>query len=453
MTFVSIRFFIFIAVFLMLYKLTENNQRFQKTIIIAGSYVFYSFFSVYFALLLLAISLFTWLAGTSLYSGKKKSILASSIAINLAVLCFFKYIGLASLNDFFSKIAMPIGISFYIFEAISFLVDSYKGKLTQKYCLTDVLLYLSFFPILVSGPIMKAHEFLPQCDKEHRISLSSLESGAQRFLLGSFEKVVIADRLSVAVDAVYSAPAAYSGASLLWNSLTYTLQLFFDFAGYTNMAIGIATILGFSIKENFNLPYIASSPSDFWKRWHISLSSWITEYVYIPLGGNRRGIARTYINIMLAMLISGIWHGSTLNFVVWGGLHGIAQVIEKAIDNRSNPRTGKAPAYVSVPFTFLLVNFLWIPFRTDDIAMTILVFKRIFTNAPGITYLYSYTLIFTIALTIVEVYALLRNNGNNPISPINLRTMKGKIVIAALFILTLMLAYFGNGAFIYGAKF
>ena len=445
MAFVSISFFIFLAVFLVLYKLSEKDQKLQKILVIIGSYVFYSFFSIYYSILLLAITMFTWFAGSVLYSSKKKSFLIASISINVAVLFFYKYIGLASSNDFLSKIAMPIGISFYIFEAISFLVDSYAGKLTRQYSLIDVLLYLSFFPILVSGPIMKAHEFLPHCDDKHSISLSSLENGAQRFLLGAFEKVVMADRLAVAVDAVYSAPAAYNGVSLLWNSLTYTLQLFFDFAGYTNMAIGVATILGFSIKENFNLPYIASSPSDFWKRWHISLSSWIAEYVYIPLGGNRKGTTRTYINIMLAMLISGIWHGSTMNFVIWGGLHGIAQVIEKASGNRSNTRMCKVPAYVNIPLTFLMVNFLWIPFRTDDIAMTILVFKRIFTNAPGLTYLYSYTLIFTIALVIVEVYALLHNNGNNPIKPMNLRTMKGKIVIAALFIMTLMFAYFGNG--------
>ena len=452
MTFVSIRFFL--ALFLVLYKLAENNQKLQKIIIIAGSYVFYSFYNISFALLLLAISLFTWFAGTSLYSGKKKTLLAASITINLVVLCFFKYIGLASSTDFFSKIAMPIGISFYIFEAISFLVDSYNGKLTQKYSLTDVLLYLSFFPILVSGPIMKAHEFLPQCDKEHRISLSSLESGAQRFLLGAFEKVVIADRLSVAVDAVYSAPAAYSGASLLWNSLTYTLQLFFDFAGYTNMAIGIATILGFSIKENFNLPYIASSPSDFWKRWHISLSSWITEYVYIPLGGNRKGITRTYINIMLAMLISGIWHGSTLNFVVWGGLHGLIQVIEK-VAKKAIPswNTTLFARIAGTVLTFVAVNFLWIPFRTDNLMMTLVVMKRILTNAAGLTYFYSYTFIFGLILSVVEIYALIKNSGNNPIKPLNLRTFRGKFIIATLLLLTLMLAYFGNGAFIYGAKF
>ena len=345
---------------------------------------------------------------------------------------------------------MPIGISFYIFEAISYLADSYTGKLENKHNLMDVLLFLGFFPILISGPIMKSHEFLPQIRHEHAITRANLEIGIQRFALGAFMKAAMADRLSVAVNAVYASPSAYSGMSLLWNTLTYTLQLYFDFAGYSNMAIGIATILGFEIKENFNLPYLASSPSDFWKRWHISLSSWITEYIYIPLGGNRKGRARTCANIMIAMLLSGIWHGSTLNFLVWGAGHGLAQVIEKAASFGKGSKSFKA---LRIVLTFLLVNFLWVPFRTADLGMTAMVFKRIFTNQPGITYFYTYTLVWLIVLVIVEIYALVKNGGNNPIKPVDLSTFKGKLVLVMLVLLTGMFAYFGNSAFIYGAMF
>ena len=447
MSFISIKFFIFITIFLLLYKLFEKNSTYQKSIIILGSYIFYCMFKPYYAVILLIVSVFNWAVSRILFANKKRPLLIGGIIVNVTLLASFKYIAPLS-------IIMPIGLSFYIFEAISLLVDAYKGKLDKSYSLTDILLYLSFFPILVSGPIMKAHEFLPQLKEKHSISLSSFEYGIQRFLLGAFEKVVIADRLSVAVDAVYSSPAAYSGISLLWNSITYTLQLFFDFAGYTNMAIAIATIIGFNVKENFNLPYIASSPSDFWKRWHISLSSWITEYIYIPLGGNRKGVAKTLFNIMIAMTISGLWHGSTLNFLVWGLFHGLIQVIQKmAKELFPNKKKSSFAIFIDIILTFATVNFLWIPFRTDNLSMTILVLKRIFTNAVGLTYIYSYTLIFGIVLVAVEIYAILRNNGNNPIHPVNLRTFKGKLVFATLFILTLMLAYFGNGAFIYGAKF
>jgi len=441
MSFISIKFFVFIIIFLLCYKLTEKRYNIQKALMIVGSYIFYCMFNPLYALLLIVVSILSWLSSHFLYSCKSKIILVAGIAGNVLLLSAFKYIGELS-------VFMPIGLSFYIFEAISIVIDSYNGKLDEDPSLSDTLLYLSFFPIIISGPIMKAHEFLPQIKRKHSISLQAFEIGIQRFALGAFEKVVIADRLSIAVDAVYSSPSAYSGISLLWNSLTYTLQLFFDFAGYSNMAIGIATIIGFNIKENFNLPYIASSPSDFWKRWHISLSSWITEYVYIPLGGNRKGTLRTCSNIMIAMIISGIWHGSTLNFLVWGIGHGLLQIIEKLAKEKFSFAN-----YISFPLTFLAMNFLWIPFRTDNLSMTLLVLKRIISNASGLTYIYSYTLIFGLILFFVEAYALLKNNGNNPILPMNLRTFKGKFAFITLVLLTLMLAYFGNGAFIYGARF
>ncbi|SCY11189.1 D-alanyl-lipoteichoic acid acyltransferase DltB, MBOAT superfamily [Lachnospiraceae bacterium XBB2008] len=508
MTFLSIKFLVFILVFLIAYKLTEKRMLAQNALIVLGSYVFYALIDWRFSAVLLAVSVFTWLIGGRIHdrsSGGKggsddadtvgasgdgkgdsdgidatdapgggKRLLVFGVSVNLLVLCFFKYIGMFKLPGGLAVI-MPIGISFYIFEAISYLADSYTGKLKDKHNLMDVLLFLGFFPILISGPIMKAHEFLPQIRREHVITRENLEIGIQRFALGAFMKAAMADRLSVAVNAVYASPSAYSGMSLLWNTLTYTLQLYFDFAGYSNMAIGIATILGFEIKENFNLPYLASSPSDFWKRWHISLSSWITEYIYIPLGGNRKGRARTLANIMIAMLLSGIWHGSTLNFLVWGAGHGLAQVIEKAasfvklrkvsgvevaemtaVDIASDVKKHKVNTAVNalkVVLTFLVVNFLWVPFRTADLGMTVTVFKRIFTNQPGITYFYVYTLAWLIVLVAVEICALLKNEGNNPIKPMDLSTFKGKFVLIILVLLTGMFAYFGNSAFIYGAMF
>ena len=391
MTFVSVKFFVFIIIFLATYKIFEFNLKIQNKVLLIGNYVFYSLIDIRFCIVLFLVSIFTSRIISNIQNKKSKTCLIIGILVNVAILMFFKYIGL--LGSIFSKfgIIMPVGLSFYIFESISLLVDSYNGKIKEKIFLNDVLLYLSFFPIVISGPIVKGRDFLPQIHKNRFVTSKNFAIGIQRFILGMFEKVVIADRLSVAVNAVYSAPAAYSGVSLLCNTLSYSMQLFFDFAGYSNMAIGVATIIGFCINENFNLPYIAKSPSDFWKRWHISLSLWITEYIYIPMGGNKKGKKRTLINIMLAMIISGIWHGSTLNFVLWGALHGLAQVIEKYLRAYKNELLHNCKFFtgIGILITFIVVNFLWIPFRTDNLSMTLLVFKRIMTNEKGLTYIYN----------------------------------------------------------------
>ncbi len=459
MSFVSIRFFCFFALFLGLYKLLEGQPVWQKRLLLAGNYCFYAAFGINCALLLLAVSVFTWKLGCLLTDSRNRRTLFFGMAGNVLVLAFFKYRAAVSALLYAAKspasqYVLPVGLSFYTFEAISYLVDTYRGKLNRSFSLEDALLYLSFFPIVISGPIMKARDFLPQIEGEHRVTSAGFQIGLQRFAFGAFEKVALADRLGAAVDAVYAAPGAYSGVSLLWNSLSYTLQLFFDFAGYTNMAIGIAVILGYSVLDNFNLPYLARSPSDFWRRWHISLSSWITEYVYIPLGGSRKGRLRTYGNILLAMLLSGIWHGSTLNFLVWGLCHGIAQVLSRAgAEHRKERGKPPAPKLIAIPLTFLLINFLWIPFRTADLSVTLLVLKRILTNAPGVLYLYSYTFFFLAAVAAVEGYALVKTDGSMPLHALDLKTFRGKLVIILLILLTFMLAYFGDSAFIYGSMF
>ena len=456
MTFISLDFAVFIAVFLIIYKITENKLKLQNFIILVGNYIFYSLIDIKFAITLLLITIFTWIITKRMSINRSKGLMALGIAINVSTLAFFKYIGLFGDVAKVYGIIMPIGISFYVFEAISYIVDTYTGKMEEKTSLVDALIYLSFFPTVMSGPIVKAREFIPQIHRNRVVKFSNVERGMQRFVLGMFEKIVIADRLAISVDAVYSAPAAYNGASLFWNSISYTLQLFFDFAGYTNMAAGIAIVLGFSIGENFNLPYIAKSPSDFWKRWHISLSSWITEYIYIPLGGNRKGKTRTLVNIMLTMVISGIWHGSTVNFVVWGAGHGFAQIIQKLLEEKdlfNKFKNNNFGNVICIAITFLMVDLLWIPFRTADIATTLLVYYRIFTNASGLLYLYSYTAIFLVVLVAVEIYALVKNEGNNPIKALNLRTFKGKFLFVTLIIMMFMFAYIGDNAFIYGELF
>ncbi|MCR4923703.1 MAG: hypothetical protein K5931_06800 [Lachnospiraceae bacterium] len=457
MNFLSLPFMILMVILILFVSLIKNKSL-VKLAFIAASYYFYSGFGLTALIILILMSYFTYMSGRIIAREKRKKfgiekqLLIATVTLQLLVLIFFKYFGI---------LTMPVGMSFYMLQAISYLVDMYRGDIDENTELLDVLLFIAFFPQILSGPIMKAKEFLPQI-KEHKglrkeedpkggIDFERLSFGIQLFALGAFEKLVIADRLSVSVDSVYLAPKAYSGLSLLFASLGYTLQLFFDFAAYSNMAVGVGKLLGFDLTVNFNLPYLALNPSDFWRRWHISLSSWLKEYVYIPLGGSRKGKIRTYVNLILTMIVSGMWHGSTINFFVWGALHGIASAINRFFGElRKEGRFDlHLPDIVSRILTFLLVSFLWIPFRAKDLKDTLIIFSRIFTLKAGINYFYVYTWIFAALLLLIQALALIKNKGNNPIRVLPLNKFYGKLILALLIIASFMFAYFGNGAFIY----
>lgn len=425
----------------------ERKTKIQNLILLAVCYMFYAFFDLRGLVILIALSVFTYLGGRnineSLDAGDEKRAgmyAGMFIATQVGILCFFKY----------TAAPLPVGMSFYLLMAISFLVDCRKGRFRDFPSITEVLIFISFFPTILSGPILKAHEFIPQISNRQKISKDRFTRGIWLIAIGLFMKLCMADRLGVAVDKVYEAPLVFSGMTLFITSISYSLQLFFDFAGYSNMAIGVATILGFDIPANFNLPYMSTNPSEFWSRWHISLSSWLREYVYIPLGGNRKGNVRTYINIMLVMIISGMWHGSTINFLIWGMLHGIGQLIHRLIfGNKKDAQASKAWRIPSMILNFLFINFLWIPFRASTLSDTLTIIKRIVTFAEGATYYYVYTFIFGILLLVVQFIGARFNNGNDPIKPLPFDKMYARIIFCALIIATAMFAYFGNGAFIY----
>ncbi len=416
-------------------------------ILLIFSYIFYALLDARSLPILIAMSLFTYLGGLAIKRRKgkdNKALAVFIIATQVAVLCFFKYSGVWHL---------PVGMSFYMLMAISFITDVYRGDLDKFPTLAEVLLYVSFFPTVISGPIMKAKELIPQFKDRKKMSKDRLEAGVWMIAFGAALKLIMADRLASAVDCVYSTPLVYSGLTLFVTSIGYTLQLLFDFAGYSYMSVGVAKILGFEITKNFDLPYIATSPSDFWRRWHISLSSYLKDYVYIPLGGNRKGKVRTYINIFLVMTVSGLWHGSTLNFLVWGMLHGLGQVVVRAMKNLTQKETGNISAgFLSRLFTFLFVSFLWIPFRAETLSDSWTIFKRIITFAEGASYYFVYIFIFAVVLLAVEIYAIIRNNGHDPLKALPLSKMYARVLFCMLVIVTAMFAYFGNGAFIY-AKF
>ncbi|MCR5232429.1 MAG: hypothetical protein K6E53_00765 [Lachnospiraceae bacterium] len=453
MSFLSVKFIILIT-FLLISLHFIRNKTTERMILLASSYLFYGSFDLTMLAVLICLSVFTWIGGYMLNKAQKdgrpktaRIICLSCIAGQTFILMFFKFAGL---------FPMPVGLSFYMLQAISFLADNYRGELSEFPSLIDTLVYIGFFPQIVSGPIVKAKDFIPQLNSRKKLDTARLSYGIQLFALGAFMKLVMADRLAVSVDSVYSAPLAYSGLSLFFASVGYSLQLMFDFAGYSNMAIGVAWLLGYDLGRNFNLPYLSSDPSDFWKRWHISLSTWLRDYVYIPLGGSRKGKIRTYINIFLTMLVSGLWHGSTLNFLIWGAVHGLWQVIHRVLrdvrPSSSKKTIGTGRKYISVILSFLMVNFLWIPFRTETLSDTITVISRIITMQPGISYFYVYTFIFGAILLISQLIAVHLNNGNDPFKPLPLNRMYGKVLFCCFLIAIAMFAYFGNGAFIY-AKF
>jgi alginate O-acetyltransferase complex protein AlgI len=325
----------------------------------------------------------------------RKLLVALSVTCNLGLLAFFKYtnflLGTAHsllgwfhvrYDPTFLNIILPLGISFYTFETISYIVDVYRGRIKAERNLLDYALYIMFFPHLIAGPIVRPGDFLPQVARRKRFSWLRMSAGIQLFLLGLFKKAVLADHLSAAVDPVFKSPEAFATGSLWLAVIGYAAQIFCDFSGYSDMAIGLAHLFGFKLHANFNMPYLAANITDFWRRWHISLSSWLRDYLYIPLGGNRNGTWQTYRNLMVTMLLGGLWHGASWTFVFWGFIHGAALALHRAIP---------APAWLSsrvfrplgVAATFLTVCVAWVFFRAHTFSQAILILKRMVRPTAG----------------------------------------------------------------------
>jgi alginate O-acetyltransferase complex protein AlgI len=311
-------------------------------------------------------------------------LVALSVSVNLGILAYFKYVAFLldttrELTHWLgwdvpvptAKAFLPLGISFYTFEAISYVVDVYRGRTQPVRNPLNYALYILFFPHLVAGPIVRPYEFLPQIDRPKRFDWPRFQAGVQLFLLGLFKKSVIADQIALAVDPVFKEPGTFGSGALWLAVLGYAVQIYCDFSGYTDMALGLAHTLGFKLPNNFNAPYLATSPSDFWRRWHISLSRWLRDYLYIPLGGNRKGPVRTMVNLFITMLLGGLWHGANWTFVAWGAYHGLLLAIQRVL-----PKSLEHPAIrpLGMFATFLAVCVGWVLFRAQTFtdAMTIL---------------------------------------------------------------------------------
>ena len=400
MLFNSIEFLIFL-IFVVTTIVIIKNRQFQHLFLLFSSYFFFYFSSNYLISLLIFSTLLDFYIGKTIWKTTnifhKKLLLITSLSGNLGLLAFFKYSDFAILqfnifgNYFdlnpdiaFLNLALPIGISFYTFQTISYTVDVYRNKLVPSTSLKVFALFVSFFPQLVAGPILRASEFLPQLrEKTEKINFgqlsrlitlnnSNLKLGISLAALGFFKKMFFADNIAPLVNDIFFSPIGAESFTIILGAIGFGIQIYMDFSGYSDIAIGIALMLGFKIPINFNKPYFASSPSDFWRRWHISLSTWLRDYLYIPLGGSKKSSSRTYLNLIIVMFLGGLWHGASWNFVIWGMLHGTYLTIHRLITNKfpflKNHSFFKSSIgkIISITITQYFVFLAWIPFRVKD---------------------------------------------------------------------------------------
>ena len=385
MLFVEPRFFVFFAIVFALYWSLRRNAA-RKAVLLVSSYIFYGAWDARFTLLLAFSTLFDYGAGLAMERvgdpWRRKAIIVGSVSVNLALLFTFKYfnffadsfVGLlhaagVAANPVTVRLILPVGISFYTFQSLSYTIDIYRGHLRARRSLLDYATFVGFFPQLVAGPIVRAYDFLPQLDELKRFSSVAVRPAVILFFFGYVKKACISDNLAPYVDAVFGHPGQYDGASIVAATVLYAIQIYCDFSGYTDMAIATAKLLGFDLTVNFRHPYFSTSISDFWRRWHISLSSWLRDYLYVPLGGNRGGRLMAYRNLMVTMVLGGLWHGASWNFVIWGTLHGGALVLHKEYARHRPAALAGNAAYQAgaMLLTFWWVCLAWIFFRATGL--------------------------------------------------------------------------------------
>lgn len=393
MLFSSGTFWVLFLVFIPVYSLLKRRLWQMIVFVVAFSFYFYYKSSGVFVVLLFATSLFDWLLSRLLVRLKsvtaRKLCVACSLTASLGILGYFKYANfflwnisaMVGANFQPLDLILPVGISFYTFQSISYIVDVYKGRVAPTRTWLEYAFFLSFFPALVAGPIVRADYFLPQIRENRHATRDEVYMGFWLIILGVVKKAIIADYIAQYNDLIFQSPTGYSGFETVMGIIGYTMQIYCDFSGYSDMAIGIALIMGFRLAQNFNFPYKSQNLTDFWRRWHISLSTWLRDYIYIPLGGNRKGTRRTYINNFATMLIGGLWHGAAWKFVFWGAMHGAGLAVHKAskpwLDRLGSSWAVKALSWL---VTMTVVALLWVFFRADSWTDSWLIIKNAFTD-------------------------------------------------------------------------
>lgn len=438
----------------------------RKAFLLLVSYLLYMNWKPAFAIVLAGVTLITYWGGRMFerQSDRKKFIGWLFALLALMPLLVFKYYnflndtitqGLSAVGLHFAlpglNWAIPVGISFFTFQAVGYLLDVYHGKVEAEKNLLDYALFVSFFPQVTSGPISKADELLPQIKATHTFDYEQGKQGLKYLLWGMFIKLVVADRLGLFVDTVYANYIHYNGATCFVASLFYTIQIYCDFAGYSLMAIGIARTLDFNLINNFNRPYFSVSITDFWRRWHISLSRWLKEHIYIPMGGSRCGKLRNYWNIFVTFLVSGIWHGANWTFIVWGCFHGLVQIVEKALGLHKYEGKSNLVKAFRIVVTFFLVNLAWIFFRMPTLGDACAMIGQMVTNVgmPDLSDLE----IFTKLILAIGLFILVFKDVKDEFFPQRFSFLQKGIfrwgIYLMLFAMILTLGVLDSGQFIY----
>lgn len=454
-------------IFLLYYLIPARYTKLRNIFLLAVSYLLYLQWKPVYAVILLAVTAITYYAALKVNGSRHpKRLITVSVILTLLPLLFFKYFNF--INDSISALlsaigldfhlqglnwAIPIGISFFTFQALGYLWDVYYKRLEPENDFLTYALFISFFPSILSGPINKASLVIPQL-KNLRPYFDYVKAveGLKMLLWGMFMKVVVADRLALYVDVVLPDYENYTGLSCFAASILYTIQIYADFAGYSLMAIGVGKTLGLELTENFRRPYFATSITEFWHRWHISLSTWLKDYIYIPMGGSRCSKARNYWNIFVTFLVSGIWHGANWTFIVWGCMHGVCQIFEKMLGLQKSDN-GPVVRAVRIIITFLLVNMAWIFFRMPTLADACHVIGRIFdTSLPMTLYI---DLIPNLPFTVAAIMLLLLKDLRDEYFPGKFRLMESRHVVIrwatfmVLIIMILSMGVLSSDQFIY----
>lgn len=381
MTFNSLSFALFLPIFLLLFYSIYTHRRARDLLLLVGSYFFYMSWYWQYAGLIALSTVVDFFVGRKMSATecktKRKRLLLVSLVVNLGILAIFKYYNffIDSTHAMFQalgldiplayhQLLLPVGISFYTFQTLSYTIDIYRNNLKPETSFVKFSVFVSFFPQLVAGPIVRAKDFLPQINLPTQIDIKNINIGLSLIFIGLFKKIIVADLLAyLIVDEVFSNPSAFSSWDLLVSLYAYTFQIYCDFSGYSDIAIGVALLLGFNLPTNFNRPYISQNPSDFWRRWHISLSSWLRDYLYISLGGNRGKSWFVARNLFITMLLGGLWHGAAWNFILWGAFHGLILILTRSFVVES--RFG-AKMVLKILFNFHLIIFGWLLFRVTS---------------------------------------------------------------------------------------
>ncbi|MBO5725811.1 MAG: MBOAT family protein [Clostridia bacterium] len=472
MNFNSFQFLIFYPIVAVLNFIVPRKYRWIPLLL--ASYYFYLSWNAELFFLILFTTAVSYASGLLIEKKPKRKLLwmIISVVASLSVLFFFKYYNFVAgtIGGFFGadltlQLVLPVGISFYTFQTLSYSIDVYRGNIKAEHNFFYYALFVSFFPQLVAGPIERPDNLLPQLKAEHKFNSSDLYIGAKRMLAGFFKKIVVADTAAIYVNAVYNKPGETNGLAIIIATVLFAVQIYCDFSGYTDIAIGCARIMGYRLMQNFDRPYSAQNIRDFWARWHISLSSWFKDYLYIPLGGNKKGYARQLVNLFIVFMVSGLWHGAEWTFILWGLLHGIYRVVGELTYKKREQLYKSMGVDTSKPIvrmfrtgiTFVLVCFAWIFFRANNTKELLLILKKLFTSFGISTFASELGLTLSgaiIMILAIVIMVLLDRKLTLPeyTSPNGAKMLGGTsmyILWAILLAWLLLLANNGSSAFIY----